>query len=137
MSRRKSQPRKTTRRRTSSSAARASSTIRWASSISNTSRLAKDLGGKKPATWDDLLDPAWKQKLILPDPIKTGGGYIFIATQIFRFNRDEAKAMDYMKKLHANILSYGPTSPGVITSVSNGEAAGAPNWSHDILTEKA
>ena len=105
--------------------------------ISNTSRLAKDLGGKKPATWDDLLDPAWKQKLILPDPIKTGGGYIFIATQIFRFNRDEAKAMDYMKKLHANILSYGPTSPGVITSVSNGEAAGAPNWSHDILTEKA
>ena len=48
-----------------------------------------------------------------------------------------AKAMDFMKKLHPNILSYGPTSPGVITSISNGEAAGAPNWSHDILTEKA
>jgi len=105
--------------------------------ISNTSRLNSDIGGKKPATWDDLLAPAWKGKLILPDPIKTGGGYIFIATQIFRFNRDETKAMDFMKKLHANILSYGPTSPGVITSISNGEAAGAPNWSHDILTEKA
>jgi iron(III) transport system substrate-binding protein len=105
--------------------------------ISNTSRLNADIGGKKPATWDDLLEPAWKGKLILPDPIKTGGGYIFIATQIFRFNRDETKAMDYMKKLHANILSYGATSPGVITSISNGEAAGAPNWSHDILTEKA
>ena len=25
----------------------------------------------------------------------------------------------------------------MITSISNGEAAGAPNWSHDILTEKA
>ena len=105
--------------------------------ISNTSRLTKDLGGKKPATWDDLLDPAWKGKLILPDPIKTGGGYIFIATQIFRFNRNETAAMDYMKKLHVNIVQYGPTSPGVIVSVSNGEAAGAPNWSHDILTEKA
>src|SRR2546421_4861342 len=105
--------------------------------ISNNDRLSKELGGKKPSTWDDLLDPAWKGKLVLPDPIKTGGGYIFIATQIFRFNREEAKAMDYMKKLHANILSYGPTSPGVITSVSNGEAAGAPNWSHDILTQKA
>ena len=105
--------------------------------VSNTSRLNSDIGGKKPATWDDLLDPAWKQKLILPDPIKTGGGYIFIATQIFRFGKDEAKAMDFMKKLHPNILSYGPTSPGVITSISNGEAAGAPNWSHDILTEKA
>ena len=105
--------------------------------ISNTSRLNSDIGGKKPATWDDLLDPVWKQRLILPDPIKTGGGYIFIATQIFRFGRDETKAMDYMKKLHPNILSYGATSPGVITSISNGEAAGAPNWSHDILTEKA
>src|SRR6266513_5878511 len=105
--------------------------------ISNTDRLNKDIGGKKPATWDDLLDPVWKQRLILPDPIKTGGGYIFIATQIFRFGKDEAKAMDFMKKLHPNILSYGPTSPGVITSISNGEAAGAPNWSHDILTEKA
>ena len=105
--------------------------------ISNTSRLNADIGGKKPATWDDLLDPVWKQRLILPDPIKTGGGYIFIATQIFRFGRDETKAMDFMKKLHPNILSYGPTSPGVITSISNGEAAGAPNWSHDILTEKA
>src|SRR5881628_3979277 len=35
--------------------------------ISNNDRLAKEVGGKKPATWDDLLDPAWKQKLILPD----------------------------------------------------------------------
>ena len=86
--------------------------------ISNTSRLNADIGGKKPATWDDLLEPAWKGKLILP-------------------NRNETQAMDYMKKLHVNILSYGPTSPGVITSISNGEAAGAPNWSHDILTEKA
>jgi iron(III) transport system substrate-binding protein len=104
--------------------------------VSNTSRMSQ-AGLKKPTSWDDLLDPLWKGKLILPDPIKTGGGYIFIATQVFRFNRDEAKAMDYMKKLHANILSYGPTSPGVIISIANGEAAGAPNWSHDILTEKA
>src|SRR5438094_6594479 len=105
--------------------------------VSNTSRLNAEVGGKKPTTWDDLLDPAWKQRLILPDPIRTGGGYIFIATQIFRFNRDETKAMDYMKKLHVNIQSYGATSPGVITSITNGEAAGAPNWSHDILTAKA
>jgi len=104
--------------------------------ISNNDRLAKELGGKKPATWDDLLDPAWKGKLILPDPIKTGGGYIFMATQIFRFNRDEAKAMDFMKKLHANIAQYIPTSPGALTLIDQGQFVGCPNWSHDILTEK-
>ena len=104
--------------------------------ISNNDRLTKELAGKKPATWDDLLDPAWSGKLVLPDPIKTGGGYIFIATQIFRFGRDEAKAMDYMKKLHANIAQYVATSPGALTLIDQGQFVGCPNWAHDILTEK-
>ena len=97
----------------------------------------KEAGGKAPATWDDLLDPAWKGKLILPDPVKTGGGYIFIATQIFRFNKDEAKAMAFMKSLHANIADYIGTSPGAIGAVSQGQYVGCPNWAHDILTEKS
>ena len=105
--------------------------------VMNTDRLNKEVGGAKPATWDDLLDAKWKGKLILPDPVKTGGGYIFIATQIFRFNRDEDKAMDYMKKLHVNIAQYPGTSPQAISLVSQGQFVGAPNWSHDILTEKA
>ena len=104
--------------------------------IANTDRLTKEVGGKVPATWDDLLDPAWKGKLILPDPVKTGGGYIFIATQIFRFNKDEARAMAYMKTLHGNIADYIGTSPGAIGAVSQGQYVGCPNWSHDILTEK-
>ena len=104
--------------------------------VMNTDRLTKEVGGTKPASWDDLLDAKWKQKLILPDPIKTGGGYIFIATQVFRFNKDEDKAMDFMKKLHANIAQYPGTSPQAISLVSQGQFVGCPNWSHDILTEK-
>jgi iron(III) transport system substrate-binding protein len=103
--------------------------------ISNNTRLG-EVGNKKPASWDDLLDPAWKGKLVLPSPVTTGGGYIFIATQIFRFNKDEAKAMDYMKKLHANIAQYVPTSPGALTLIDQGQFVGCPNWAHDILTEK-
>ncbi len=103
--------------------------------ISNNTRLG-EVGGTKPTTWDDLLDAKWKGKLILPSPITTGGGYIFIATQIFRFNKDEAKALDYMKKLHANIAQYVPTSPGALTLIDQGQFVGCPNWAHDILTEK-
>src|SRR5439155_134558 len=84
---------------------------------------------------NDLLAAKWKGKLVLPDPVKTRGGYIFIATQIFRFNRDEAKAMDYMKKLHTNIRAYIGTSPAAIGEVSGAKAAGAPNCAHDVLTE--
>jgi iron(III) transport system substrate-binding protein len=92
--------------------------------------------GTKPASWDDLLDPKYKGLLTLGSPITTGGGFIFIATQVFRFNRDETKAMDYMKKLHANIGSYNQQSPAAILSVSQREFAACPNWAHDILTEK-
>ncbi len=106
--------------------------------ITNTDRFSKEMANmRKPGTWDDLLDPGWKGKLVLPDPIKTGGGYIFIATQIFRFNRDEDKAMDYMKKLHANIAQYPGTSPQSIDLVAQGQFVGCPNWSHDILTTKS
>jgi len=73
----------------------------------NKDRFATDAGGMaKPATWDDLLNPALKGKIDMPDPVKTGGGYIFLATQVFRFGGDEAKALDFMKKLDANIGQY-------------------------------
>jgi iron(III) transport system substrate-binding protein len=127
--------------------------------VLHTDRFAKELRGvKKPATWDDLLDPAWKDKLAFPDPVKTGGGYIFIATQIFRFyaaqaaaqaattatadaarkyDQGKALAMAYMKKLHANIGQYAGTAPQAIQLVSQGQFVGAPNWSHDILTARS
>jgi iron(III) transport system substrate-binding protein len=104
--------------------------------ITSSTAFTKFNLGAQPTSWDDLLDPKYKGKLTLGSPITTGGGYIFIATQVFRFNKDEAKAMDYMKKFHANIASYEGTSPGAIGAVSRGDYAACPNWAHDILTEK-
>jgi iron(III) transport system substrate-binding protein len=104
--------------------------------VHNTTRLS-EVGNKKPATWDDLLDPAWKGKIVMPSPITTGGGYIFLATQVFRFGMDEAKAMDFMKKFHVNVAQYIDSSPNAIQFVAQGQFVGAPNWAHDILTTKA
>ncbi len=104
--------------------------------VSHAQRISEVSAGK-PQTWDDLLNPAWKKKLILPDPVKTGGGYIFLATQVFRFNRDEDKAFDYMKKLNANLAQLVGTAPQGIQLVAQGQFVGCPNWAHDILTSKA
>ena len=103
--------------------------------VINTDRF-KELKIPEPKTWDDLLDPAWKGKLAMPNPTTTGGGYIFLADQIFRFNRDEARALDYMKKLDANVGQYTQRSPDSINVVAQGEFVGAMNWVHDILTSK-
>jgi len=103
--------------------------------VVNKDRWAKELAGKpKPATWDDLLAPELKGKVALPDPIKTGGGYIFLANQVFRFGKDEPKALDFMKKLDANIGQYVGTSPLGIELVGQGQFVIGPNWGHDILT---
>ncbi|MEK7862613.1 MAG: extracellular solute-binding protein, partial [Chloroflexota bacterium] len=88
--------------------------------VSNTPRLTSEVGGRKPRTWDDLLDPAWKGRLVLPDPLKTVAGYTFLAAQIFRFNRDEGKAMDFMKELHPQIARYVARTPQGIELVSQG-----------------
>ncbi len=101
----------------------------------NKDRWGKEMAGKSlPTTWDDLLVPELKGKVDFPDPVKTGGGYIFLATQVFRFNKDEEKAMEYMKKLHANVGQIVGTSPQAIELIGQGQFVIGPNWGHDILT---
>jgi iron(III) transport system substrate-binding protein len=103
--------------------------------VVNKDRWAKEMTSMaKPTSWDGLLAADLKGKIIMPDPVKTGGGYIFLATQIFRMGRDEDKAMDYMKKLHANIGQYAGTSPQGIDLVGKGQFLIGPNWGHDIIT---
>jgi iron(III) transport system substrate-binding protein len=103
--------------------------------VLNTDRWASEMADvAKPATWDDLLNPALAGKLDMPDPVKTGGGYICLATQVFRFDRDEEKAMAFMKALHANIGQYVGTAPQGIELVGQGQFLAGPNWGHDILT---
>ncbi|MFN8526266.1 MAG: ABC transporter substrate-binding protein [Chloroflexota bacterium] len=103
--------------------------------VVNKDRWTKEMAGKdKPKTWDDLTAADLKGKLDMPDPVKTGGGYICLATQVFRFNKDEEKAMEFMKKLHANVGQYVGTAPQGIELVGQGQFLMGPNWGHDILT---
>lgn len=104
----------------------------------NTERWESEMAGKaRPATWEDLLDPDLAGSVVMPDPLTTGGGYIFMVDQVFRFNRNEARAMDYMERLDANIAQYTPTAPLTIDLVGRGEHLVGLNWGHDVITAAA
>jgi iron(III) transport system substrate-binding protein len=95
----------------------------------------KPKGVEYPKTWDDLLDPAYKGKLIGWNPSTVGGGYIFIITQISRF-RDEEKGFEWMTRFDQNVKLYGATGPSPIPLVARGEAIAAVAWADDSYLAK-
>jgi len=105
--------------------------------VLNTDRYNKEIapkGIKKPATWDDALNPGWKGLFISSNPSTAGGAYIFLCNQIFRLGED--KAWDYFKKLHQNVHHYTPNAPGPITAVAGGEFILGMSWAHDIVNTR-
>lgn len=59
-----------------------------------------------PASWNDLLDPAYKGMLQMADARTSGTAVTRIFSILEVFGRDEAKALNYMKKLRANVQVY-------------------------------
>ncbi|HEV8675474.1 MAG TPA: extracellular solute-binding protein [Methylomirabilota bacterium] len=92
-------------------------------------------GLAKPKTWDDLLHPAYRKKLVSGAPATCGGAYIFMAVQIFR-NGGEGKGFDWLKRYDQQVLQYTPTCPAPITLVARGEAVAGMTWQDDA-TEAA
>jgi iron(III) transport system substrate-binding protein len=105
--------------------------------VLNTDRFSKELAPKgvnRPATWDDLLDPAWKGHFTTSNPATAGGAYIFLCNQIFRLGEDGA--WEYFKKLHTNVAQYTPSAPGPISLAATGQFIAGMSWGHDILASK-
>ncbi len=89
--------------------------------------------GRAPATWDDLIDARFRGQFVMPSPVTTGGGFIFVAAQIFRLGEDRAWA--WLKQLSANAQQFTPTAPAGIALVSRGEALVGMNWGHDVQAQ--
>lgn len=105
--------------------------------IYNTDRFNKEIVPKNvaaPATWDDLLNPAYKGEFLLGNPASAGGARIFIADQIFRLG--ETQAWDYMKNLDKNVSNYPAGMTDVINLVGKGEALSGMAWAHDSYKAK-
>jgi iron(III) transport system substrate-binding protein len=88
-------------------------------------------GVNPPASWDDLLNPAFKGKVIVPNPQTTAMGAVTYTTQIFRLGED--KAWEYARKINENVSQYTASASLPVALVERGEGAVGIAWSSDVL----
>jgi iron(III) transport system substrate-binding protein len=88
---------------------------------------------KPPASWDDLLNPAYKGLLQMADARTSGTAVTRIFSILQVNNRDEDAAFIYMKKLRQNIQAYTKSGGGGTVPVGLGQAGGGIFFIVDAL----
>jgi iron(III) transport system substrate-binding protein len=64
----------------------------------------EEIGAPMPTSWNDLLDPAFKGEVVMPNPVSSGTGYLQIASLIQGMG--EEKGWQFLHDLDANIGQY-------------------------------
>ncbi len=90
-----------------------------------------------PQSWNDLLNPAYKNMLQMADA-RTSGTAVTRIFSILEVNgRDESKAFAYMKQLRPNVQLYTKSGGGGTLPVGLGQAGGGIFFIVDALDTKA
>jgi iron(III) transport system substrate-binding protein len=100
-------------------------------------KFLKENNLRPPASWQDLLHPAYKNTLQMADA-RTSGTAVTRIFSILEVNgRDEAKAFDYMRKLRPNVQLYTKSGGGGTLPVGLGQAGAGIFFIVDALDTKA
>jgi len=100
-------------------------------------KFLKENGLKPPASWNDLLNPAYKNMLQMADARTSGTAVTRIFSVLEVNGRDENKAFDYLKKLRPNVQIYTKSGGGGTLPVGLGQAGGGIFFIVDALDTKA
>lgn len=104
----------------------------------NTDRWNKEFkpkGLKMPETHEDLLDPAYKGEIIMPDPSTSGTAYNFVSTLVQSMG--EENAMAYLQKLKKNVAQFTSSGFAPVQKVGSGEYLMCVNFLEDQLLVKS
>src|SRR5512139_4217356 len=100
-------------------------------------KFLKENNLQPPASWNDLLNPAYKNMLQMADA-RTSGTAVTRIFSILEVNgRDETKAFAYMKKLRPNVQLYTKSGGGGTLPVGLGQAGAGIFFIVDALDTKA
>lgn len=90
-----------------------------------------------PASWSDLLNPAYKNGLQMADARTSGTAVTRIFSVLEVNGRNEDKAFAYLKQLRGNVQLYTKSGGGGTLPVGLGQAAGGIFFIVDALDTKA
>jgi iron(III) transport system substrate-binding protein len=105
-----------------------------------------------PATWDDLIKPAYKDMITWSNPSTAGTAKLVINTMVQKKANgvkttykddagteqkcyDDANAMTYFKALDTNTVEYTKSGSGASKQVGKGECKIGIGFLHDVLTQ--
>ncbi len=97
-------------------------------------KVLKDKSLPEPATWADLVKPAYKGQISMAHPASSGTAYTMLAT-IVQLNGKDApdKGFAYLRDFHRNVLQYQKSGAAPARQVGQGEVAIGVVFAHDIL----
>jgi iron(III) transport system substrate-binding protein len=79
----------------------------------------KKAGLDTPTSWKDLLDPKYRNQLVMPHPASSGTGYLTVAGWIETMGPE--KAWEFMDELHKNIGVYTHSGSAPCVQAAKGE----------------
>ncbi len=98
-------------------------------------KVLKEKGVDVPDSWDDLLDPKLKGQVATAHPSTSGTAFTTLWTQVV-LRGGENQAIEWMKKLHVNVLQYSKSGTAPGQTAGRGEVAVGLVFSHDCVLYK-
>ena len=107
----------------------------WMSAFCVNTEEVDKLGLPIPESWEDLLDPAYKGHLVMPNPNSSGTGFLSVSG-ILQLD-DEEKGWEYLDQLHQNIGQYTHSGSQPCKLAAAGEYAIGISFGYQGITQQA
>lgn len=85
-----------------------------------------------PSSWADMLNPAYRGEVQLPNPNSSGTAYTIIAGLVQLW--DEDRAFAYLRQLHPNVNAYTRSGAAPMQAVARGETALAVSFNMEVTS---